>query len=230
MIVPLWDGVEFGEPEMVGVLLLEGLPVDQDALTENQYNSIDLLLHRAALALRDRRTQEQVFQSLETLSPQVELIQQLRATGRYDPTRMIASTTLVDMEQVTQWVREALTHYWGGPRLTDSPLLQLKVIQDNPAAQEGNAANALRMVLKETIEMLKPDGERKYTSEWLLYNILVMKFVEGKKVREIANRLAVSEADLYRKQRIAIEAVARRLLEQEDSAWHPSSPEVRTGG
>jgi hypothetical protein len=230
IIVPLWDGVDFGEPEMVGVLFLEGLPVDQETLSENQYNSIDLLLHRAALALRDRRTQEQVFQSLETLSPQVELIQQLRATGRYDPTRMIASTTLVDMEQVTQWVRDALTHYWGGPRLTDSPLLQLKVIQDNPAAQEGNAANALRMVLKETIEMLKPDGERKYTSEWLLYNILVMKFVEGKKVREIANRLAVSEADLYRKQRIAIEAVARRLLEQEDSAWHPTSPEVRTAG
>ncbi len=37
---------------------------------------------------------------------------------------------------------------------------------------------------------------------WILYNILEMKFLEGKKVREVAMRLAMSEADLYRKQRV----------------------------
>jgi len=35
--------------------------------------------------------------------------------------------------------------------------------------------------------------------------------MEGKKVREVAIRLSMSEADLYRKQRVAIEAVAKRL-------------------
>jgi hypothetical protein len=34
-------------------------------------------------------------------------------------------------------------------------------------------------------------------------------------VREIARRLAMSESDLYRKQRVAIEAVARTLAEME---------------
>jgi hypothetical protein len=42
-----------------------------------------------------------------------------------------------------------------------------------------------------------------------------MKFLEGRKVREIALRLALSEADLYRKQRVAVEAVARAILEME---------------
>ena len=42
-----------------------------------------------------------------------------------------------------------------------------------------------------------------------------MKFVEGRKVREVATRLAMSEADLYRKQRVAIEEVARIVLEME---------------
>jgi hypothetical protein len=51
-----------------------------------------------------------------------------------------------------------------------------------------------------------------------LYNILEMKFMEGRKVREIALRLAMSEADLYRKQRVAIEAVASAILEMEDKA------------
>jgi len=53
-----------------------------------------------------------------------------------------------------------------------------------------------------------------------LYNILEMKFLEGKKVREIAMRLAMSEADLYRKQRVAIEAVAKAILEMETQNGH----------
>jgi hypothetical protein len=42
-----------------------------------------------------------------------------------------------------------------------------------------------------------------------------MKFLEGKKVREIAMRLAVSEADLYRKQRVAIDAIANEIVQME---------------
>ncbi len=39
-----------------------------------------------------------------------------------------------------------------------------------------------------------------------------------RKVREIAMRLAMSEADLYRKQRVAIEAVAAAMVEMEQRA------------
>jgi hypothetical protein len=42
-----------------------------------------------------------------------------------------------------------------------------------------------------------------------------MKFIEGRKVRDVAARLAMSEADLYRKQRVAVEAVAKTILEME---------------
>jgi hypothetical protein len=45
-----------------------------------------------------------------------------------------------------------------------------------------------------------------------------MKFMEGRKVREVAMRLAMSEADLYRKQRVAIEAVAKTIVEMEKQA------------
>jgi hypothetical protein len=50
-----------------------------------------------------------------------------------------------------------------------------------------------------------------------LYNILDLKFLEGKKVREIAMRLTMSEADLYRKQRVAIDAVANEIVKMETS-------------
>jgi hypothetical protein len=35
-------------------------------------------------------------------------------------------------------------------------------------------------------------------------------------VRDIARRLAMSEADLYRKQRVAIDAVAKAILDMEN--------------
>ena len=34
-------------------------------------------------------------------------------------------------------------------------------------------------------------------------------------MREVAGRLAMSEADLYRKQRVAVEAVSKAILEME---------------
>jgi hypothetical protein len=42
-----------------------------------------------------------------------------------------------------------------------------------------------------------------------------MKFIEGRRIREIAERLAMSESDLYRKQRVAIEEVARNMATME---------------
>jgi hypothetical protein len=44
-----------------------------------------------------------------------------------------------------------------------------------------------------------------------------MRFVQGRKVREIADRLAISESDLYRKQRVAIGQLARVLSEMEQT-------------
>jgi hypothetical protein len=72
------------------------------------------------------------------------------------------------------------------------------------------------MVLGSAIERLRPDGKQNLSApEWLLYNILEMRFIQGRKVREIADRLAISESDLYRKQRVAIGQVARVLTEME---------------
>ena len=125
---------------------------------------------------------------------------------------------MLPQENMIQWVKDALTHYWGGPRLTESPLLQLKVVKDAIQDHEGNPANALRAILKQAIERVRPEGERRFTAEWILYNILEMKFLEGRKVREIALRLAMSEADLYRKQRVALEAVTKAILDMEEQA------------
>jgi chemotaxis protein CheY-P-specific phosphatase CheC len=113
-------------------------------------------------------------------------------------------------------VKDALTHYWGGPKLTQSPLMRLRVVQEALQEYKGNSTKAMRSVLERAIEQQKPEGERSMTTaEWILYNILELKFVQGQRVRDVARRLAMSESDLYRKQRVAIENVARAISNME---------------
>lgn len=186
-----------------------------------QREALAALSHRAAIALEDSYLQEQVFSSLENLTPQVEKIQQLRAAARYDGTQVLTtpdSELDIKHSDLSKWVKDALSHYWGGPKLTQSPLLNLQVVQQEITEHDGVSANALRAILKQGIERVRPDGDRRFTGEWILYNILDMKFMEGRKVREVALRLAMSEADLYRKQRVAIEAVANAIVEMETQA------------
>jgi hypothetical protein len=113
-------------------------------------------------------------------------------------------------------VKDALNDYWGGPRLTDSPLLRLNIARTALDAHDTNPAKAMRHVLDTALERMKPEGERSMTAyEWLAYNILELRFVRGLRVRDIAVRLGVSESDLYRKQRIAIDALAHQLAAME---------------
>lgn len=185
----------------------------------DQLNALWRLAERAALALEDRQLQQRVFRSLEDLEPQAELLQRMRAISRYDSKTNLLSEELPTKTGMADWVREALNHYWGGPKLTDSPLMQLQVVQKTAHEEyDGNLPNALRAILKQAVEQVRPEGERRFTTEWILYNILDLKFIEGRKVREVAARLAMSEADLYRKQRIAVEAVAKSILEMENQS------------
>ncbi len=215
-LVPLY-GEEDDAEKLLGLLGFQRQPAQ--VLDADQRDALFRLSSRAALALEDRNRQQQVVSSLESLTPEMDMIQLLRAASRYDGTQVLASSEdSLEYKELSRWVKEALSHYWGGPKLTQSPLLGLKVVQDAMSAHEGNQANAMRAVLNQAIEQTRPEGERRFTGEWILYNILEMKFLEGRKVREIAMRLAMSEADLYRKQRVAVEAVAAAIVEMEQKA------------
>ncbi len=197
---------------LLGIARRADQPMDKD-----QRDAVWLLADRAALALEDRHLQQRVFRSLEDLQPQIEMLQRMRAVGRYDSSTSLLTEPLPEESELADWVKDALTHYWGGPKLTNSPLMKLRIVQMLAEDHEGNTSNALRALLRKAVDQVKPEGERRFTSEWILYNILEMKFIEGRKVREVAGRLAMSEADLYRKQRVAVEAVAHAILDMEQN-------------
>jgi len=205
------------------------LKYDPEQVEEEDLNAVRLLTDRATIALKDRAYQQQVLRSITSLQLEVDYIQDLRASASYNQQRIYNADSRSLPNEMTDWVKDALTHYWGGPKLTNNPLMNFKVVETASEANEGNRVNALRSIIKEAIEKIRPEGERKFTSDWLLYNILDLKFLQGKKVREVARRLSVSEADLYRKQKIALESVAQVIADMEvDGAGAPSGQTSET--
>jgi hypothetical protein len=190
-------------------------------LNEVEMIILDRLLEQTAGALADRILQQEVFAAVEGLLPEITALQERRSAATFGGLPVLTDAEqealINDPDEFKNMVRDALSHYWGGPKLTDSPLLGLQVVQRALEEHDNNPTNALRAILAQAIELQKPEGQRSMTTaEWILYNILEMKFVQGKKVRDVARRLAMSESDLYRKQRVAIENVARTIatLEQ----------------
>ncbi len=207
-----------GQATVIGVVGIAARAPRPDLSSEEQ-TGMEALLAQAAAALEDRQLQQGIFSALEWIIPEIEDIQRRRGMVHYVGEQALSGFSPVEAAEFRQWVRDALSHYWGGPKLTTSPLLSLRVVERATQEHDGNAMKGLRAVLKQAIERLRPDGQRQMTApEWILYNILELKFLQGRKVREVARRLAMSESDLYRKQRIAIETVAQTLeeLEQEE--------------
>ncbi len=207
---------------MLGVRARTGSPsfsLDEQNLLAQQIDSV-------SAALLDRKMQMQVMVALRRIIPGIDRIQQIRGIVPYVsentevPPAELLEPSPIHNPEFESWVKDALSHYWGGPKLTRSPLMQLRVVDRVIEEADGNPGKALRLVLGRAIQNLRPSSKQDLsTPEWLLYNILEMRFIQGRKIRDIAGRLAISESDLYRKQRVAIGQVAQVLTEMEQGDW-----------
>ncbi|MBN1313071.1 MAG: hypothetical protein JXB30_16790 [Anaerolineae bacterium] len=203
---------------LIGLLGVAAPDSENETLDAERWGVLMALATRCAEALQDRRLQTEVFAKLEGLLPEIEEIQRLHGVARYGGVDALTapSEERLSSPDFSQKIKDALTHYWGGPRLTDNRLMSLSIVRQMMTEHDGNPQRAMRAVLQEAIESLRPEGQRSMTTaEWILYNILEMRFIQGRKVRDVAMRLAMSESDLYRKQRVAIEAVAEIVMKME---------------
>ncbi|MBI5669157.1 MAG: hypothetical protein HZC41_14225 [Chloroflexi bacterium] len=220
-IVPLYSkrtASEDGSRILIGFMGIQARAPEIN-LTTDEERTFRSLARRAAETLDDMRLQSEIYAALEGLLPQINVTRTRAADVEFKHGRgpqPLMENGAIDREQFIDQVRAALRHYWGGPGLTSSRLLELGIVQSALPDNSNNPARALRAVLLAAIEKQRPPGERKLLSpEWTIYNILEQRFIEKNKVRDVALRLALSEPDLYRKQRIAIEAVADTLIEME---------------
>jgi hypothetical protein len=208
------------DKETLGVL---GLAAGQlpPRFEEQDLDEMYALVRRAETALEDMRLQQQVFAVLHRLSSELDQIQEWRSIAPHlgEMAQSFPGSRPLQWDGFVQSVKEALGQFWGGPKLSQSPLLQMTVVRSRLTEQDNVPAKAVRAALQEAIARLRPSGERNMMSgEWVMYNILDLKFVQGQRIRDIAQRLAISESDYYRKQRIAIEQVAQTLVQMEQDA------------
>ncbi len=229
-LVPLRYAFDTNEGQLLGVM---GIWARSDALdfTEDESRLLDALVVRAADILTDVRLQAEILGTIESLLPdatrreptivvspegQIISVQPEQATTTRTESPSIVSS--VSSEEFTSIVRDALRYYWGGSKLNESELLQLKVVDEAASEHDGNRVNALRQVLDTAIQRLRPEGKQNFTrTDWILYNILDLRFIQGRKVRDTARRLTMSHSDFYRKQKVAIEEVARIIKELESA-------------
>ncbi len=210
IIIPIIDGSSSSGRKLLGFIAAKQF--DLLVLDDEKKAALRKLTNRAASALQDRKYQDSLLTSLEILTPQVAAIQSILASSRFNKKRIINGVNISNSRDFEKWVKEALNHFFGGPKLSQSPLLQLSSVQKRIREKEESSIKALRDVLRVAIASLRPGGERQYTNEWILFNILDLKFIEGWKVKDLSRRLALSEADFYRKQRVAISAVAEQII------------------
>ncbi len=204
------------EQRVVGVL---GIHQPSMPLNDEVQQLIHTLTNQIEHALVLVMMQQRLLDTLRTMGPEMSTLRQM--SSRIEQATPEALQSLEDdvalMPEFTQLVRDALTHYWGGPKLSDSPLTGLKSVKSILDSQGGSSTKALQSVLRQAIDNLRPDDSLPSNAhEWMLYNILDLRFVQGRKIRDTAQRLALSESDLYRKQRVAIDEVARQLSIMEE--------------
>jgi hypothetical protein len=205
------------EGDFLGAL---GVAYPNSALNADARRLIGALAHQMELALATVQMQQRLFDTLRGMGPEMRSLQQLNTRLEQATPASLESldSEVALLPEFPQFVKDALAHYWGGPKLSDSPLLGLRTVRRLIGDQGGSPTRALQAVLRQAIENLRPDEQLDPSAqEWLLYNILQLRFLQGKRVRDIAERLALSESDLYRKQRIAVEEVARQLALMEES-------------
>ncbi len=225
-VVPLYSDRQTsptnGTTPVLGFMGIRARATAFNLTEEEQQKFIRTYVRRAAQLLDDLRLQEEIFAALEGLLPQIDFTRTRAAEVEFRPgyttTTAVNAASPVD-EQFVEQVRAALKHYWGGPGLSSSRLQELEIVHASLATNDNNPSRALRAVLLKAINSQKPPGEPRLTSpEWMIYNILNLRFIERLKVRDAAIRLALSEPDLYRKQRTAIEIVAETIRNMEQEA------------
>ncbi len=161
-LFPLLNGTP-EKPELIGLLGISGAA--NRTLDEEQAQAMETLSERASLALQSRRIQQKIFLSLDALSTGVDLIQRLRAAGQYNRGSLLEDEEILPKDgDLAEWVKDALSHYWGGPKLTQNPMMRFKIVQNALEEHDGNNANALRAILAGSNRTYSSRGRKTFHS------------------------------------------------------------------
>lgn len=128
--------------------------------------------------------------------------------------------TEIDRDSLESELRAALAHLYDPAVLRDSRLLAHLGLE-----KRADAIVALRRLLLDTIESLKPDDEAPAQSRsWRYYHILYSRYTEQLTQFEVANDLGLSVRQLRRQEKLALAVLADRIW----ARYKPESGELQS--
>ena len=112
--------------DLLGALAVAARSSEPD-LSEAETKRLQTLITQAAIALEDRRLQKEVFAAVERIMPEIDVLQRQRGEVRYtdSPTQPSPDATVTADPEFPNWVKDALSHYWGGPKSDRQPAVEV---------------------------------------------------------------------------------------------------------
>jgi CheY-like chemotaxis protein len=122
-------------------------------------------------------------------------------------------------DQFVRSLRSALHYLYDPVNLRRSPLIELLGL-----GEEFDQAAALQQTLIAAIRTLKPSTDESPQSHgWRVYDTLNLQYVRQLEREAVANQLGISERQLRREQRQAIEVLGQKLWQQTAPVRQPNS-------
>jgi len=124
-----------------------------------------------------------------------------------------------ESQQFTHELRQVLSHLYDSAYLQNHAFLRWFGELRQPGVSRSQAQ---RRLILEAIEQLNPGPRFSPRSpEARSYQILALRFVEGKSPQEVSLDLAITQRQLFRDQQVALKALASILREQRPGAAAP---------
>jgi CheY-like chemotaxis protein len=120
--------------------------------------------------------------------------------------------SLVSRDAFAHHVKDALGNFYDTIHLQTHPLSEMLALHRRSGE---TTAEALRLLLRETIEGLRPPAPVPMDrAEWLSFRLLWLHYVQSCSQSEVCQELALSQASFYRRLQEALEAVASVLWDR----------------